>query len=55
MNKFNSALGSIFCGLVAAVDAITSTTESAVEAGFILPVDAALIVAAAEASDIGGP
>jgi hypothetical protein len=41
--------------LVAAVDAITSTTESAVEAGFILPVDAALIVAAAEASDIGGP
>ncbi|MDH3199443.1 MAG: alpha/beta hydrolase domain-containing protein [Myxococcales bacterium] len=33
--------------------AVTSSTQSAVEAGFILPVDAALIIAAAEASDIG--
>jgi len=35
------------------VDAVNSSTQSAVEAGFILPVDAALIIAAAEASDIG--
>jgi hypothetical protein len=37
------------------LDAVTSSTDSAVEAGFLLPVDAALIVADAEASDIGGP
>jgi len=36
------------------LDAVNSSTERAVEAGFILPVDAALIIAAAEASDIGG-
>lgn len=35
------------------VDAVTSSTQSAVGAGFILPADAALIIAAAEASDIG--
>lgn len=37
------------------LDAVTSSTDSAVDAGFLLPVDAALIVADAEASDIGGP
>lgn len=36
------------------VEAITNTTNIAVEAGFILPPDAALIIAGAEASDIGG-
>lgn len=35
------------------LDAVNSTTQSAVAAGFILPVDAALIIAAAEASGIG--
>jgi hypothetical protein len=51
----DAELASLYPTHEAYVDAITSTTESAVEAGFILPVDAALIVAAAEASDIGGP
>lgn len=37
------------------VNAITTTTNSAVDAGFILPPDAALIIEAAETSDIGGP
>lgn len=37
------------------VDAITNTTNAAVDAGFILPPDAALIIAAAQASDIGNP
>jgi hypothetical protein len=37
------------------VDAVSASTQSAVEAGFLLPVDAALIVADAEASGIGGP
>jgi hypothetical protein len=36
------------------LDAVNSSTESAIEAGFLLPVDAALIVADAEASNIGG-
>lgn len=36
------------------LDAVNSTTQSAVAAGFVLPVDAALIIEAAEASDIGG-
>ena len=35
------------------LDAVNSTTQSAVAAGFILPVDAALIIAAAQASGIG--
>ena len=35
------------------LDAVNSTTQSAVAAGFILPVDAALIIAAAEESGIG--
>ena len=35
------------------LDAVYDTTERAVEAGFLLPVDADLIIAAAEASDIG--
>lgn len=37
------------------VDAVNASAQSAVEAGFLLPVDAALIVADAEASGIGGP
>jgi Alpha/beta hydrolase domain len=37
------------------LDAVRSSTQNAVAAGFILPADAALIVAAAEASDIGDP
>lgn len=37
------------------LDAVNSATDSAVEAGFLLQVDAALIIADAEASDIGGP
>jgi hypothetical protein len=37
------------------LDAVNSATDSAVDAGFVLPVDAALIIADAEASDIGGP
>jgi len=36
------------------LDAVNSSTESAIEAGFLLPVDAALIVADAETSNIGG-
>jgi hypothetical protein len=36
------------------LDAVTSSTQSAVDGGFLLPVDADLIVADAEASDIGG-
>jgi hypothetical protein len=35
------------------LDAVNSTTQSAVAMGFVLPADAALIVAAAEASGIG--
>ncbi|TFH31862.1 MAG: hypothetical protein E4H00_02655 [Myxococcales bacterium] len=37
------------------LDAVNSSTQTAVEAGFILPSDAALIIADAESSDIGGP
>lgn len=37
------------------IDAVKSSTQSAVDAGFLLPPDAALIVADAEASGIGGP
>ncbi|MEM9727394.1 MAG: alpha/beta hydrolase domain-containing protein [Myxococcota bacterium] len=47
-------LGALYPTAEAYIDAVTATTESAVEAGFILPPDAALIVAAAEASGIGG-
>lgn len=36
------------------IDAVTTSTEAAVDAGFILEADAALIIAAAEASGIGG-
>jgi hypothetical protein len=36
------------------VDAVHASTDGAVAAGFLLPVDAALIVAAAENSNIGG-
>jgi len=36
------------------VDAVSSSTQSAVDAGFVLPVDADLIIEAAQASDIGG-
>ena len=36
------------------LDAVTSTTEAAVAAGFVLQVDADLIIAAAVDSDIGG-
>jgi hypothetical protein len=37
------------------LDAVNTSTQTAVDAGFILPVDADLIVQAAEDSDIGGP
>lgn len=37
------------------LDAVTLATESAVEGGFLLPVDAALILTDAETSGIGGP
>lgn len=37
------------------VEAVRTSTEAAVAAGFLLPPDAALIVADAEASGIGGP
>lgn len=37
------------------VDAVRASTDAAVEAGFLLPEDAALIVADAETSGIGGP
>ena len=37
------------------LDAVDSSTQTAVDAGFILPPDAALIIADAESSDIGGP
>lgn len=37
------------------LDAVNSSTQIAVDAGFILPPDADLIIAAAEVSGIGGP
>jgi hypothetical protein len=37
------------------LDAVNTSVEAAVEAGFLLPPDAALIVADAESSGIGGP
>jgi hypothetical protein len=37
------------------VDAVRASTDAAVAAGFLLPPDAALIVADAETSGIGGP
>jgi hypothetical protein len=37
------------------LDAVNTTTQTAVDGGFILPPDAALIIADAESSDIGGP
>jgi len=37
------------------LDAVNASTESAIDGGFLLPVDAALIVEDAESSDIGGP
>ena len=37
------------------VDAVNSSMDSAIAAGFLLPVDAALIIAQAEGSEIGGP
>lgn len=37
------------------LDAVNTTTQMAVDGGFILPPDAALIIADAESSDIGGP
>ena len=37
------------------LDAVNASTQSAVDGGYLLPVDAALIVAWAEASDIGVP
>ena len=37
------------------LDAVNASTQSAVDGGYLLPVDAALIVAWAEASDIGAP
>ena len=51
----DTMLGELYPTTESYVDAVNSTTESAVAAGFVLPVDAALIIAAAEASDIGGP
>ncbi|MGB5310574.1 MAG: alpha/beta hydrolase domain-containing protein, partial [Polyangiales bacterium] len=37
------------------LDAVNASVEAAVDAGFLLPPDAALIVADAENSGIGGP
>ncbi|MEM7435384.1 MAG: alpha/beta hydrolase domain-containing protein [Myxococcota bacterium] len=51
---FNSnELGALYPTAQAYIDAVTESTNDAVEAGFILPPDAALIIAAAEASGIG--
>jgi hypothetical protein len=51
----DTMLGELYPTHQSYLDAVNSTTESAVAAGFVLPVDAALIIAAAEDSDIGGP
>ena len=37
------------------LDAVNASVDAAIDGGFLLPVDAALIVADAEASGIGGP
>ena len=50
----DTMLGELYPTRQSYLDAVKSTTDSAVAAGFVLPVDAALITAAAEASDIGG-
>lgn len=46
-------LAALYPTAQAYVDAVTASTDAAVSAGFILPPDAALIIAAAEASGIG--
>jgi hypothetical protein len=51
----DAMLGELYPTHQSYLDAVNSTTASAVAAGFVLPVDAALIIAAAEDSDIGGP
>jgi hypothetical protein len=37
------------------LDVVNTSTQSAVDGGYLLPVDAALIVAWAESTDIGAP
>lgn len=46
-------LAALYPTAQAYVDAVTTSTDAAVSAGFILPPDAALIIAAAEASGVG--
>ena len=50
----DTQLGDLYPTEQGYVDAVTGTTEAAVAAGFVLQVDANLIIAAAEDSDIGG-